>query len=179
VVPAAHYSCGGIKTDRNSHTSIHHLFASGEVACTGLHGANRLASNSLPEAAVFSHRAALKAVEEIKNIGYMDAVPEWDAEGRILNEEMILITQSKKELQAIMSSYVGIVRSNLRLKRALDRLEILYKETEELYDKSIISKDICELRNMINVAYLVIKMAMNRKESIGLHYSIDYPEKKK
>ncbi len=179
VVPAAHYSCGGIKTDKNGKTSIHNLFASGEVACTGLHGANRLASNSLPEAAVFSHRAALQAVEEVKNIGFMDTVPDWDAEGRVLNEEMILITQSKKELQAIMSSYVGIVRSNLRLKRALDRLEILYKETEDLYDKSIISKDICELRNMVNVAYLVIKMAMNRKESVGLHYSIDYPEKKK
>jgi len=179
VVPAAHYSCGGIKTDQNGKTSIHNLYASGEVACTGLHGANRLASNSLLEAGVFSHRAALDAVEAVKNIKFMEIVPEWDAEGRILNEEMILITQSKKELQAIMSSYVGIVRSNLRLKRAFDRLEILYKETEDLYDKSIISKDICELRNMINVSYLVIKMAMNRKESVGLHYSIDYPEQKK
>ncbi len=177
VVPAAHYSCGGIKTDKNGKTSIHHLYASGEVACTGLHGANRLASNSLPEAAVFSHRAAMEAVEEVKNTNFIKDIPDWDAKGRVLNEEMILITQSKKELQAIMSSYVGIVRSNLRLKRAFDRLEILYKETEDLYDKSIISKDICELRNMINVAYLVIKMAMNRKESIGLHYSIDYPEK--
>ncbi len=177
VVPAAHYSCGGIKTDAWARTTIRHLYASGEVACTGLHGANRLASNSLPEAAVFSHRGAMKAVEEIKNIDFQENVPDWDAHGRVLNEEMILITQSKKELQSIMSNYVGIVRSNLRLKRALDRLEILYKETEDLYEKSIISKEICELRNMINVAYLVIKMAMNRKESIGLHYSIDYPEK--
>ena len=92
----------------------------------------------------------------------------------VLNEEMILITQSKKELQSIMSNYVGIVRSNLRLQRAFDRLEIIYKETEDLYNKSILSEDICELRNMINVAYLVIKMARARRESIGLHYNIDY-----
>ncbi len=179
VVPAAHYSCGGIKVDKNGKSSIQNLYASGEVACTGLHGANRLASNSLPEAAVFSHRAAMDSVQAIKDIGFQENIPEWDAEGRVLNEEMILITQSKKELQAIMSSYVGIVRSDLRLKRAFDRLEILYKETEDLYDKSIVSKDICELRNMINVAYVVIKMAMNRKESVGLHYSIDYPDKNK
>ena len=179
VVPAAHYSCGGINADKQARTTIENLYAVGEVARTGLHGANRLASNSLLEAAVFSHRAAKDAVRTFQKITFCENVPDWDAEGRVLNEEMILITQSKKELQAIMSSYVGIVRSNLRLKRALDRLEILYKETEDLYDKSIISKDICELRNMINVAYLVIKMAMNRKESIGLHYSIDYPEKKK
>ncbi|MBE0651959.1 MAG: L-aspartate oxidase [Bacteroidales bacterium] len=177
VVPAAHYACGGIKTDKDGRTSINNLYASGEVACTGLHGANRLASNSLLESAVFSHRAALHASNIVNDIDFMEGVPDWDAEGRVLNEEMILITQSKKELQAIMSNYVGIVRSNLRLKRAMDRLEILYRETEDLYGKSIVSKEICELRNMINVAYLVIKMAMNRKESIGLHYSIDYPKK--
>ena len=179
VVPAAHYSCGGIKVDKDGKSSIENLYASGEVACTGLHGANRLASNSLPEAAVFSHRAAMDSVQRIKDISFKENIPDWDAEGRVLNEEMILITQSKKELQAIMSSYVGIVRSDLRLKRAFDRLEILYKETEDLYEKSIVSKDICELRNMINVAYVVIKMAMNRKESVGLHYSIDYPDKNK
>jgi len=177
VVPAAHYSCGGIQTDKDGCTSINNLYASGEVSCTGLHGANRLASNSLLEAAVFSHRAALHASQAIKDIEFINRVPDWDAEGTVLNEEMILITQSKKELQAIMSHYVGIVRSNLRLKRAMDRLEILFRETEDLYEKSIVSKDICELRNMINVSYLVIKMAMNRKESIGLHYSIDYPKK--
>jgi len=179
VVPAAHYVCGGIKTDKNGLTSIKNLYASGEAACTGLHGANRLASNSLLESVVFSHRAAVHASKVVKDVEFMDGVPDWNAEGRVLNEEMILITQSKKELQSIMSSYVGIVRSNLRLKRAKDRLEILYRETEDLYEKSIVSKDICELRNMINVAYLVIKMAMNRKESIGLHYSIDYPKKLK
>jgi L-aspartate oxidase len=179
VVPAAHYSCGGIKTNEWGQTTIKNLYASGEVASTGLHGANRLASNSLLEAAVFSHRAAQHSAKYFKDYLINDRVPDWDAEGTVLNEEMILITQSKKELQMIMSNYVGIVRSNLRLKRALDRLEIIYKETEDLYEKSILSQDICELRNMVNVSYLVIKMAMNRKESIGLHYNIDYPPKEK
>lgn len=174
VVPAAHYSCGGITIDKNGRTSVKNLYASGEVADSGLHGANRLASNSLLEAAVFSHRAAIHAAQVFKNIHFQNSVPDWNAEGMVLNEEMILITQSKKELQAIMSNYVGIMRSNLRLQRAFDRLEIIYKETEELYNKSILSEAICELRNMINVAYLVIKMARERKESIGLHYNIDY-----
>jgi L-aspartate oxidase len=174
VVPAAHYSCGGITIDKNGRTNIRNLYASGEVANSGLHGANRLASNSLLESAVFSHRSALDAISVFKDIEIQTNVPEWNTEGMVLNEEMILITQSKKELQAIMSNYVGIMRSNLRLKRAFDRLEIIYKETEDLYSKSILSEDICELRNMINVAYLVIKMAVARKESIGLHYNIDY-----
>ncbi len=175
VVPAAHYSCGGIKTDKNGLTSVKNLYASGEVACTGLHGANRLASNSLLESAVFSHRAAQHAVSCFRENGFADAVPDWDAEGTVLNEEMILITQSKKEVQSIMSNYVGIVRSNLRLNRALNRLKIIYNETEDLYNKSVLTEEICELRNLINVAYLIIKMAMNRKQSIGLHYNIDYP----
>lgn len=174
VVPAAHYSCGGIITDKNGQTSIQNLFAAGEVANTGLHGANRLASNSLLESAVFSHRAALKATSILSDIHFETRVPDWNDEGTVLNEEMILITQSKKELQSIMSNYVGIVRSNLRLKRALDRLDIIHKETEDLFDKSIVSEPICELRNMINVAYLIIRLAMKRKESIGLHYNIDY-----
>lgn len=174
VVPAAHYSCGGITIDKNGRASIKNLYASGEAADSGLHGANRLASNSLLESAVFSHRAALDAIQVFKETEFQENVPDWNAEGMVLNEEMILITQSKKELQAIMSNYVGIVRSNLRLQRAFDRLEIIFKETEDLYNKSILSEDICELRNMINVAYLVIKMARTRKESIGLHYNIDY-----
>ncbi|GAB1417292.1 L-aspartate oxidase [Bacteroidales bacterium] len=177
VVPAAHYICGGIKTDADGRTSINHLYASGEVASTGLHGANRLASNSLLEALVFSHRASEHAVKQIVEIQFMESIPDWNAEGTVLNEEMILITQSKKELQAIMSNYVGIVRSDLRLLRAAQRLEILYRETEALYDKSVLSVELCELRNMINVAHLIIKFASQRKESIGLHYSIDYPSK--
>jgi len=175
VVPAAHYTCGGIKVDEYGRSSVGHLYASGECSCTGLHGANRLASNSLLEALVFSHRASEDAGESIKSIEYNDNIPDWNAEGMVYNEEMILITQSLRELQSIMSAYVGIVRSNLRLKRAFDRLEILYQETEALYNKSILTPRICELRNLINVGYLIIKAATNRKESRGLHYSLDFP----
>jgi L-aspartate oxidase len=175
VVPAAHYLCGGIKVDAFARSSIRNLYASGECASTGLHGANRLASNSLLESAVFSHRASLDATKILAGIAFQDNVPDWNAEGMVLNEELILITQSLKEVQTIMSSYVGIVRSDLRLRRAFNRLQILYRETEELYNRSIITTRICELRNLINVAYLIIKMAMERKESRGLHYSLDYP----
>jgi len=177
VIPAAHYNCGGIKVNNYARTSINNLYASGECSSTGLHGANRLASNSLLESLVFSHRASLDVADKIKHIKFMDEVPDWNAEGTVLNEEMILITQSIKELNNIMSNYVGIVRSDLRLKRALDRLEIIYCETEDLFEKSILSVKICELRNLINISYLIIKMAQQRKESIGLHYSIDYPPK--
>jgi len=179
VVPAAHYTCGGIKVDEYARSSLKNLYASGECASTGLHGANRLASNSLLESVVFSHRASIDAVASLKNISFKDGIPDWNTEGTVLNEEMILITQSLKDLQAIMSNYVGIVRSNLRLKRAIDRLEIIYRETEVLYDMSILTVKICELRNMINVAYLIIKMAMQRKESRGLHFSLDYPKPEK
>lgn len=175
VVPSAHYICGGVKVDEYGRSSVANLYASGECASTGLHGANRLASNSLLESAVFSHRASADAIETVGSTPFMENVPDWNAEGMVMNEEMILITQSLKELRSIMSNYVGIVRSDLRLKRALDRLETIYRETEDLYDKSILTVDICELRNMINVAYLIIKMAMLRKESRGLHYSLDYP----
>jgi L-aspartate oxidase len=178
VVPAAHYICGGIKTDEWGRTSIHNLYASGEVASTGLHGANRLASNSLLESVVFSHRASQHAVQLALKTNIQQGIPDWNAEGTVLNEEMVLITQSRKELQSIMSNYVGIVRSNLRLKRALDRLAIIHRETEELYERSVVSTDICELRNMISVAYLIIKFASQRKESVGLHFSIDYPPAK-
>jgi L-aspartate oxidase len=175
VVPGAHYTCGGIRVDENARSSILNLYATGECASTGLHGANRLASNSLLESAVFSHRAALDSVGKLPSIRISHEVPDWNAEGMILNEEMVLITQSLKEVQAIMTSYVGIVRSDLRLKRALDRLQIIYHETEELYKKSILTVKLCELRNIINIGYLIIKMALARKESRGLHYSIDYP----
>lgn len=177
VVPAAHYLTGGIKVNDLGQTSVENLYASGETSSTGLHGANRLASNSLLESAVFSHRAASDAVNTFCKETICKEIPDWDDEGLQFNEEMVLITQTKRELQSIMSNYVGIVRSDLRLKRALDRLEIIYRETEDLYNKSIISVPICELRNLINIAYLVIKMALQRKESRGLHYSIDYPDK--
>lgn len=175
VVPVAHFTCGGIKVDEFARTSIQNLYASGECSSTGLHGANRLASNSLLESAVFSHRASVHSIDNFNKIDYCDEIPDWDYEGTIMNEEMVLITQSLKELQTIMSSYVGIVRSDLRLKRAMDRLQILYRETEDLFKKSVVTVKICELRNLINIAYLITKMAMKRKESRGLHFSIDYP----
>jgi L-aspartate oxidase len=175
VVPAAHYTCGGIKVDEYGRSTILNLFASGECSSTGLHGANRLASNSLLESLVFSHRSSVQSISQVKNITHCHAVPDWNAEGMVLNEEMILVTQSLKELQAIMSSYVGIVRSNLRLQRAFDRLELLYRESEDLYSKSILTQKLCELRNLINIGYLIIKAARRRHESKGLHYSLDYP----
>jgi len=174
VVPAAHYICGGVKVDMNGQSWIRRLYAVGESASTGLHGANRLASNSLIEAIVFADRAANDAITRLAQEVFEDEIPEWDESGTTLNEEMILITQNLKEVKQIMTNYVGIVRSDLRLERALVRLEIIYRETEELYKRSKISKDICELRNLINVGYLVIKMAQARKESRGLHYTIDH-----
>ncbi len=177
VAPAAHYACGGIKVDMNGCASINRLYAIGECSCTGLHGANRLASNSLLEAVVYAEAASKHAIENIKNYDWNANVPKWNDEGTSLPEEMVLITQSRREVGEIMANYVGIVRSNLRLKRAFDRLELLYHETENLFDRSVVSKEICELRNIINIGYLVIKAAMNRKESRGLHYTLDYPEK--
>ena len=177
VAPAAHYSCGGIEVDLNAQTSIHRLYANGECACTGLHGANRLASNSLIEAVVFADAASKHALLEFDKYSYEEKIPNWNAEGTTLPEEMVLITQTEKEVAQIMSSYVGIVRSNLRLQRALTRLNILYRETEDLFQQSVVSRNICELRNIIKVSYEVIKHAMQRKESRGLHYNIDYPER--
>lgn len=176
VAPAAHYSCGGIKTDEQGKSSIHHLYAAGECASTGLHGANRLASNSLLEAMVFAHRCFLASLQEIGSIEFNDRVPDWDASGTNDPREMILITQSVKELKLLMSDYVGIVRNNERLQRASRRLDLLHEETELLYQRTTVSPQLCELRNMITVAYLIVKSAMFRKESRGLHYNTDHPE---
>ncbi|WP_310599606.1 L-aspartate oxidase [Desulfobulbus sp.] len=175
VAPAAHYCCGGVKVDLNGQTSIRHLYALGETSSTGLHGANRLASNSLIEAAVYASKAAAHSIQKIKEIELRTDIPAWDYEGTSHPEEMILITQNYREMQQIMSAYVGIVRSNLRLDRANRRLEIIFRETEELYLRSTLSRNLCELRNMIAVGYLIIKDARRRTESIGLHYSLDYP----
>jgi L-aspartate oxidase len=178
VTPACHYLCGGIRTDEMGRTSIRHLFAAGECTSTGLHGANRLASNSLLEAMVFAHRIYLEALDTIDQIQSIEQhIPAWDARGTTEPEELILITQSMKELKDIMSYYVGIVRSNVRLKRAMDRLYLLYRETEELYHRTIISPQLCELRNIITMAYLITRSASMRRESRGLHYTTDYPEK--
>ena len=175
VTPGAHYCCGGVKVDLNGESTIHRLYALGESACTGLHGANRLASNSLIEAVVYADRAAKDAVAKIENITHQENIPDWNDDGMVATEEMILITQNYKEMQQIMSYYVGIVRSDLRLERALRRMEIIYRETEELYHKSRLNVDLCELRNLIEVGYLIIKQAAALKESVGLHYTIDYP----
>ncbi len=177
VCPAAHYLCGGIKVDLNGRSSINHLYAAGECSCTGLHGANRLASNSLLEALVYADVAARDSIEVVKHTTLRDDLPEWNDEGTVHNEEMVLVTQANKEVEQIMSTYVGIVRSNLRLKRALERLEIINRETEALYNGSHVSQKLCELRNKINIGYLIIKMAQKRTESRGLHYTLDYPER--
>jgi L-aspartate oxidase len=170
VIPAAHYICGGVKVDTNARTSIKYLYAAGETTCTGLHGANRLASNSLLEALVYADWAVKDAIQFIDQVVINESIPEWNDEGTSHPEEMVLITQSLKEVQQIMSVYVGIVRSEVRLKRAYDRLWIIYNETEALYKASTLSKPLCELRNLVNVSYLVIKHAYARKESIGLHF---------
>ncbi|HYM94154.1 MAG TPA: L-aspartate oxidase [Chitinophagaceae bacterium] len=177
VAPAAHYSCGGIKTDEWGRSSIKNLYACGECSSTGLHGANRLASNSLLEAMVFAHRCYIDAIEKINSISFNNSIPDWNAQGTAEPKEMILITQSLKELQLIMSDYVGIVRNNIRLQRAMRRLDLLWEETEQLYESSTLSPQLLELRNMISVGYLIVKGATFRKESRGLHYNTDYPGK--
>ncbi|MGZ3899322.1 MAG: L-aspartate oxidase [Bacteroidia bacterium] len=174
VIPAQHYLCGGIIVNEHAQSTIDNLYAVGECACTGLHGANRLASNSLLEAVVFAHRAYEHAVSVFPLKQIQENIPDWNAEGTEQAEEMILITQSQKEVQQIMSNYVGIVRSELRLKRAFDRLEILFNENERLYDEKVITQKLCELRNLICIGYLIIKHAMRRKESVGLHYMVNY-----
>jgi L-aspartate oxidase len=177
VAPAAHYSCGGIKTDEWGHSSVTGLYACGECASTGLHGANRLASNSLLEAMVFAHRCYLDAVARIEKLQELPPIPDWKAAGTSDPKEMILITQSLKELQQVMSDYVGIVRNNVRLERALKRIDLLFEETEGLYRTTTVSPQLLELRNMITVGYLIVKGAAFRKESRGLHYNTDYPGK--
>ena len=175
VAPAAHYLCGGIKVDINGQSSIRRLYALGECSCTGLHGGNRLASNSLIEAVVYADAAERHAESLVDGYDLRNDIPEWNDEGTTYPDEMVLITQSEKEVNQIMGYYVGIVRSDLRLHRAWNRLDILYEETEDLFRRSKPSRQLCELRNIINIAYLVTRQAMERKESRGLHYTVDYP----
>ena len=177
VAPAAHYSCGGIKTDEMGRTSIRNLYACGECASTGLHGANRLASNSLLEAMVFGHRCYLDTIGIVDDITFKESIPDWHDVGTNEPKEMILITQSLKELQLVMSDYVGIVRTDVRLARAMKRLDLLFHETEELYRTTHVSSFLLELRNLITVGYLIVKGAEFRKESRGLHYNTDHPAK--
>lgn len=177
VVPACHYLCGGILVDQMGRTSIRHLYSAGECTNSGLHGANRLASNSLLEGLVYGKRISEEIEHSIDEVAIVQGIPEWDAKGTTEPKEMVLITQSWKELKEIMSSYVGIVRTDVRLKRAKDRLYLLYAETEDLYNTTTISPQLCELRNLITVAYLVTKAAEMRRESRGLHFNTDYPHK--
>ncbi|MCH5176927.1 MAG: L-aspartate oxidase [Prevotellaceae bacterium] len=174
VAPSAHYMCGGIKVDLDGQSTIRRLYAVGECSCTGLHGGNRLASNSLIEAVVYADAAAKHSLSVMDDYDFNEAVPEWNDEGTMTNEEKVLIAQDVKEVGQIMSTYVGIVRSDLRLHRAWERLDLLYEETEHLFKRVKPTKDICELRNMINVGYLITRQALERKESRGLHYTVDY-----
>ncbi len=177
VTPAAHYLCGGILVDLNGRTSISNLYACGECSSTGLHGANRLASNSLLEAVVYAHRIFEDSRINFSELSFADNIPEWDeSKVQLLNEE-ILVTHNLRETQKLMSDYVGIVRSDFRLDRAMRRLGFLHEETESFYKNTKLSVKLCELRNVIQVAYLIVKSAMGRKESRGLHYTTDFPEK--
>ena len=173
VVPAAHYSCGGVMTDHNAQTDLNNLYAIGETACTGLHGANRLASNSLLECMVFG-QAAAKAIlaQPTKPVVQL---PYWD-ESRVTDaDEEVVITHNWNELRRTMWNYVGIVRTNKRLTRAMHRIQMLRNEVDEFYSNFRVSNNLIELRNLLQVAELIVRSAMERHESRGLHYSKDYP----
>ncbi len=175
VVPAAHYACGGVEVDLNARTSLNGLYAVGEVTMTGVHGANRLASNSLLEAVVFGQRAAGDIKEYLKNDSKpTPVIPDWDDTGTLSYDEKVLITHSLRETKQIMWDYVGIVRSDLRLQRAARRVHNIFIETEELYKKTKVFEGILELRNITACAHMIIKSARMRKESRGLHFTLDY-----
>ncbi len=178
VVPASHYLCGGIVVDRNGKTSIHNLFACGECSRTGLHGANRLASNSLLEALVYAHNI-YKYLCSHPGQQVSIQIPDWDDQGTHIDKEHIFINHNSKELQALMNDYVGIVRSNALLMKAIIHLDLMYKEVEELYKRSKINTTLCELRNMINVAHLIISQSLERKENRGGYFNIDNISPKK
>ena len=176
VAPACHYMCGGVMVDHSGRSSIRQLYACGECSSTGLHGANRLASNSLLEALVFAHRIYEDAVVAFNKFEIPVGIPDWNEHGvKLLNED-ILVTHNIREMQKLMNDYVGIVRSDFRLERAMRRLRLLYEETEEFYKQTKLSVKLCELRNLIQVSYLVVKSATARHESRGLHFTTDYPE---
>jgi len=173
VVPASHYICGGVNVNKNAKTSIKKLYACGEVTRTGLHGGNRLASNSLLEGLVFAHRAYLNVCKKFDKAKAPKDIPEWNDSGVIKNMEKILITHDRNEVKTIMTNYVGIVRSNERLKRAEKRLHVLYQDNKRLYDHSELSADLCELRNLITTAYLITQFSKKRKKNCGGFYSLD------
>jgi L-aspartate oxidase len=177
VVPAAHYSCGGVIVDEFSRTSLKGLYACGEVAMTGVHGANRLASNSLLEAVVFADRAASEIKTFLKEHKVISPnIPDWDDSGTLTPDENVLITHNSKEVKITMWDYVSIVRSNQRLERAAKRIHIIYEEVEEFYKRTKVFSELLELRNLVACAHIIIKSALQRKESRGLHYTLDYPD---
>ena len=173
VVPAAHYTCGGIDVDEFGRTSINGLYACGEASRTGLHGANRLASNSLLEALVYGHRISVDILELIESKSHMEGIPEWNAKGTIEPVEKILISQSIRDLQSVMSNYMAIVRSGERMIRAKKRIALLWGETKELFDRSIISPQLCELRNLVTIAYLIVEQSMKQEKNMGAFFNID------
>jgi L-aspartate oxidase len=178
VVPAAHYMCGGITTDLHGRTTIPGLWAIGECACTGLHGANRLASNSLLEGMVFGHRAAVRlagTIEELRQSPFPE-VPDWQTGDAAPSDEGVVVAHNWDELRRTMWNYVGIVRSDGRLRRAARRIALLQEEIREYYWKHLVTRDLLELRNIATVAELVVGCASARHESRGLHSTIDYPE---
>lgn len=173
VAPAAHYLCGGVKTDLSGKTTIGQLYCCGEAASTGLHGANRLASNSLLEALVFAHQCFLDLKSTPGPEFPRREIPEWRTEGTTEPKERVLITHNRRELKQLMSDYVGIVRTNERLNRTLKRLSIFHEETEALYQTTTLSPQICELRNLIAVAYLIVRQSMEETENVGTFYNTD------
>jgi L-aspartate oxidase len=179
VVPAAHYICGGVITDMEGKTDIENLYAAGEVACTGMHGANRLASNSLLEAVVFADFSAGSSKEKFKSIKdfSLPVIPQWSLKGVFDQKEWVIISHDRDWIQRFMWDYVGIVRSNRRLEQAKKRIQILLDEINQFYKVNPVTYDVVELRNIAMVAGLIIECALQRKESRGLHYNIDYPEK--
>ncbi len=176
VVPAAHYQCGGVVTDLFARTTLPGLFAVGEVAMTGVHGANRLASNSLLEAIVFAHQAAISCEEWLKEAPPPPLAEEWSAEGTVNQEEWVLVEHNRDELRKTMWDYVGIVRSLFRLERAQRRMDLLLREVQEFYRRSRINAPLVELRNLVILADLIIKSAYSRRESRGLHFMSDFPQ---